>query len=108
ALGQAIGWRIAHAVERAGIGVVDRVLGVGVGVAGIVLLVWLFGSVLAQGPLPALAQQVQQSVIVNRLDGTLPEAPDVFGEVATYLDQQGFPQVVTGMGDTGIVTTPPP
>ena len=108
AVGMAVGVRIAHAVERAGIGVLDRILGMAVGVAGIVVLVWLFGSVLAHGPIPFMAQQVQQSQVVNQLDRALPPAPDVFGQVATYLDQQGFPQVVTGMGSGGIVTTPPP
>ncbi|MGI8873275.1 MAG: MarP family serine protease [Egibacteraceae bacterium] len=105
AVGATIGARLAHAVARAGAGGLDRTAGMAVGAAGLVVVVWLFASVLVQGPLPVVAQQVRESRVVAVLDQALPPPPDVFGRVATYLDQQGFPQVVGGMN--GGVTAPP-
>jgi S1-C subfamily serine protease len=104
-LGLGLGLRLRHAAHRAGIGVVDRVAGVGVGVLGLLVVVWLLSSVLAQGPFPAVAEQVRQSEVVDALDDRLPPPPDVFGRVASYLDEQGFPQVFAGPGRA--VTAPP-
>ncbi|MGH3973496.1 MAG: CvpA family protein, partial [Pseudonocardiaceae bacterium] len=67
-IGVSIGLRLHRAVHRAGVGTVDRVAGVGVGAAGLVLVVWLLSSVLAQGPFPSLAQQVRGSEAVQALD----------------------------------------
>ncbi len=103
--GLAVGMRLRRAAVRAGIGAFDRGVGVLVGAAGLIVVVWLLTAVLAQGPAPAVAQQVQQSRLVTALDDALPPPPDVFGRVAGYLDQQGFPQVFSGIG--GGITTPP-
>jgi S1-C subfamily serine protease len=104
-LGLGIGLRLRHAAHSAGIGALDRVAGLGVGVLGLLLVVWLLSSVLAQGPFPAVAQQVRSSEVVGALDDALPAPPDVFGRVASYLDEQGFPQVFAGPGRA--VTAPP-
>lgn len=104
-IGFTIGLRLRRVAERAGIAPLDRAAGMGVGAAGLVVVVWLLGSMLAQGPVPELAQQVRGSRIVGLVDDVLPPAPDVVGRVGGYLDQQGFPQVFSGMG--GGVTAPP-
>jgi S1-C subfamily serine protease len=104
-IGFAIGLRLRHAAIKAGIGAFDRIVGVLVGAAGLIVVVWLLASVLAQGPVPSVAQQVRESRVVAAVDETLPPAPDIFGRVAGYLDQQGFPQVFTGLG--GGITAPP-
>jgi S1-C subfamily serine protease len=95
-----LGGRLHRAVHGAGAGIgrMDRAAGVGVGGVGFLLVVWLVSSVLAQGPIPALAQQVRGSTIVRGLDGALPPAPDVLGRIAALLDDQGFPQVFAGPG----------
>lgn len=104
-LGLGVGLRLRHAAHRAGVGVFDRLAGIAVGAGGLLLVVWLLSSVLAQGPVPALSQQVAQSRIVGLIDDALPEAPDLFGRVTTYLDDQGFPQVFAGPGRA--ITAPP-
>lgn len=102
ALGQAvgigIGMRLRRAVHVAGGAAVDRTAGIAVGVTGVLLTVWLLGSVLVQGPLPSLAKQVRQSVIVATVGEAMPQPPDLFGEVGNYLDQHGFPTVFSGLG----------
>ena len=107
-IGFAVGRRLRGAAQRVGVGKVDRVAGVAVGAAWLVFVVWLLSNVLAQGPVPVLAQQIRGSQIVHAIDAVLPPAPDVVGRVSAYLDEQGFPQVFTGPGGRGIAAPPVP
>ena len=101
-LGQAVGvgtgLRLRRVAHRSGVARVDRAAGVGVGGAGFLLVVWLLSGVLAQGPIPIVAQQIRGSTVVRMLDEALPAPPDVLGRIATLLDDQGFPQVFVGPG----------
>jgi S1-C subfamily serine protease len=106
-IGFAVGLRLRRAAIRAGIGAFDRVVGILVGAAGVVVVIWLLGSVFAQGPVPSVAQQFRESRVAGAIDGALPPAPDLFGRVAGYLDQQGFPQVFAGL-EQGITAPPVP
>jgi S1-C subfamily serine protease len=103
--GLALGMRLDRVVHRLRIGAADRVAGVAVGVAGFLVVVWLLAGMLAQGPFPALSQQVRGSALVQALDRVLPPAPDVVGRISAYLDRQGFPQVFAGPGRG--ITLPP-
>ena len=98
ALGLAIGSRLRSAAANAGAASADRTAGIAVGVTGVLLTIWLLGSVLVQGPVPAVAKQVKRSSIVSAVGTVMPPAPDLFGRVGNYLDQQGFPTVFSGMG----------
>lgn len=106
-LGFAVGWQLRRAATSLGVAPVDRTAGIGVGVAGVVVTVWLLGSLLAQGPWAGLARSVRDSRIVAAIDQALPAPPDVFSRVATYLDRQGFPQVFAGLGN-GTLAPPVP
>lgn len=92
-VGVSIGLRLHHAAHRVGVGTADRAAGVGVGVAGLVLVVWLASGVFVQGPFPVIAQQVRGSQTVHVLERALPPPPDVVGRITTYFDEHGFPQV---------------
>jgi S1-C subfamily serine protease len=107
AAGVAGGLRVHRAAHRGGVGRVDRAVGVGVAGAGFLVVVWLLSSLLAQGPISALAQQVRGSTVVRALDGALPAPPDVLGRLGALLDEQGFPQVFVGPGG-GITASPVP
>lgn len=107
ALGMGAGLRLRRAARSAGVGKIDRGAGVAVGGAGFVFAVWLLSPVLAQGPIPALAQQVHGSEVVRALDDLLPPPPDVVGRISAYLDDQGFPQVFAEPGG-GIAVPPVP
>ena len=107
-LGYLVGARLRVAAERSGAGAADSVFGVLVGLVSLVLSLWLAGSILAQGPTAGLARQVRGSTVLGLIDETLGPPPDVFGRVAGYLDQQGFPQVFAGLqGATAPPVAPP-
>jgi S1-C subfamily serine protease len=98
AVGAAVGVRLHRAVHSAGVGRVDRAAGAGVGGALFLLVVWVLAAVLAQGPIPVLAQQIRGSAVVRTLDAALPAHPAVVGRIAALLDEHGFPQVFAGLG----------
>ena len=103
-LGLTLGSRLRHAVAAVGAGSVDRTAGIAVGITGVLLTIWLLGSVLVQGPVAPIAKQVRRSAIVAAVVDTMPQPPDVFGRVGNYLDQHGFPTVFSGIGGS---TAPP-
>jgi S1-C subfamily serine protease len=107
-LGLGIGLRLRRAAVSAGLGKIDRSAGVAAGVAGLLFVVWLLSTVLAQGPIPALARQVRGSEVVRALDTALPPPPDVLGRISAFLDDQGFPQVFVQPGGGGIAAPPVP
>jgi S1-C subfamily serine protease len=107
-IGLGIGLRMRRAAVAAGLGKIDRSAGVAAGVAGLLFVVWLLSTVLAQGPVPALARQVRGSEVVRALDTALPPPPDVLGRISAFLDDQGFPQVFVQPGGGGIAAPPVP
>lgn len=104
-LGFAIGLRLRAAAHSVGAAPVDRTAGIAVGLIGLVVTVWLLGAALVQGPSPAIAHQLRDSRVVSFIHEALPPAPDLFARLGNYLDQQGFPQVFSGLG--GGTTAPP-
>ena len=108
AIGVGIGMRLRRAVHVAGAAAVDRTAGIAVGVTGVLLTIWLLGSVLVQGPVPSLAKQVRQSAIVAAVGDAMPAPPDLFGRVGNYLDQHGFPTVFSGLGGAIAPPVDPP
>lgn len=97
-IGLAIGSRLRSAVATAGAASVDRTAGIAVGVTAVLLIVWIVGSVLVQGPVASVAKQVRRSQIASAVASAMPPPPDLFGRVGSYLDQHGFPTVFSGFG----------
>jgi S1-C subfamily serine protease len=104
-IGVAIGMRLRRAAEQAGAGGADALAGIAVAAIGLVLTVWLLSVPLSRGPSRLLADTLADSRLVNLIDEALPRPPDVVARVGTYLDQQGFPEVFSGIGND--VTAPP-
>lgn len=104
-IGFAIGLRLRAAAAGVGAAPADRAAGIAVGLLVLVVGIWLLGSAFAHGPLQSVAQQIRGSTVMATIGRSLPPAPDVFGRVAAYLDQQGFPQVFSGIA--GGPTAPP-
>ena len=98
ALGVALGVRLRRVVQRVGAQPVDRILGIVLSIATFVVLVWLLASAFAQGPSAVVSQQLQSSRVATEIVRALPQAPDVVGRVGAYLDRQGLPQAVAGLG----------
>jgi S1-C subfamily serine protease len=99
--GEAVGSTIGRAVQvslgRGFLGSVDRVGGTFVGVAQGLLIVWLAGGLLANGPLPRLAAQAQASVAVRALATVLPPPTAIAADLGRVLDASGLPDVFVGL-----------
>jgi S1-C subfamily serine protease len=108
AIGFAMGIRLRAAAAGAGAAPVDRTAGIAVGLLGLVLVVWLLAAALSQGPSSTVAHQIRESAVVSTINRALPEAPNVFARVGTYLDEQGFPQVFSGIAGTTAPPVDPP
>jgi S1-C subfamily serine protease len=76
---------------------VDAALGVGVAVVAVLLSVWLVAAVVSSpnSRFTSLDAAVNRSDILHSIDNILPQAPSVFGDLQTFLNNQGFPQVFT-------------
>ncbi len=97
AIGQAVGGTVAIAVlrrmGRGPLASVDRLLGAGVGIAQVLLVVWFLAPILAAGPSPSLAQQIDQSRVIAAVETTLPSPAPVLGRLRAFLAPAGLPQV---------------
>ena len=82
-------------VRRHHLGNVDAVLGVGVAVVAVLLSVWVVAAVILSpnSRFTSLDAAVARSDILHSIDGVLPQAPSIFNDLQTFLNDQGFPQV---------------
>ena len=98
ALGQAVGGAIAIAVLRrmgggGPLAAADRLFGLAVGVAQVILVIWFLAPILAAGPSASLAQQIDQSTVVSVVRAALPSPAPVLGRLRAFLVPAGLPQV---------------
>ena len=97
-------------VRRHHLGQVDAVLGVGVAVIAVLLSVWLVAAVITSpnSRFTSLDAAVARSDILHSIDNILPQAPSIFNDLQTFLNNQGFPQVFSTLTppSTPPVSTP--
>ena len=62
----------------------------------VLLIVWLAGSLLAEGPVPRLAETAGGSTAVRTMAGILPPPTEVAVELGGWLDTTGLPDVFVG------------
>ena len=93
--GRVIGSWSNVTLRRHHLGNVDAAVGVGVAVVAVLLSVWLVAAVISSpnSRFTSLDAAVNRSDILHSIDGILPQAPSVFGDLQTFLNNQGFPQV---------------
>ncbi len=100
ALGESIGGAIGRAIAgQLGTGFLsaaDRTIGSGLGVVQALLVVWLAGSLLAEGPLPQLAEVAGGSTAVRTMTSVLPPATEIAVGLGGLLDTTGLPDVFVG------------
>ncbi|MGO9341479.1 MAG: MarP family serine protease [Acidimicrobiales bacterium] len=96
-VGSIIGVHSGAALRRLKLGPIDSALGVGVAVIATLLVVWLAGSLIGASSFTSLATAMQNSRIVRALDNVLPQPPTIFARVETFLGQEGFPLVFSGL-----------
>ncbi len=97
-------------VRRHHLGTVDAVLGVGVAVLMVLLSVWVVAAVILSpnSRFTSLDAAVARSDILHSIDGVLPQAPSIFNDLQSFLNNQGFPQVFSSLTppSTPTVSTP--
>lgn len=97
AIGGALGQVVARRLRGGVLGTLDRVFGAVVGAAQAILVVWLVGGLLANGPMRTLAFQAQTSVIVRALNGVLPAPTEIAADLGRLLDDTGIPDLFVGL-----------
>ena len=93
--GRVIGSWSNVTLRRHHLGNVDAAVGVGVAVVAVLLSLWLVAAVISSpnSRFTSLDAAVNRSDILHSIDSILPQAPSVFGDLQTFLNNQGFPQV---------------
>jgi S1-C subfamily serine protease len=108
--GRVIGTWSNVTVRRHHLGNVDAALGVGVAVVLVLLSVWVVAAVILSpnSRFTSLDAAVARSDILHSIDGVLPQAPSIFNDLQTFLNDQGFPQVFSTLTppSTPSVSTP--
>ncbi len=84
-------WRLARQMR---IGAIDALLGVVVSLGGTLVVCWLLASLLITAPVPALANQIESSALLRRVQAVMPRVPEAFAAVQRYLSASGFPEVL--------------
>ena len=95
-IGAAIGRTVAARLGTGLLGTADRTAGAGLGVIQVLLIVWLAGSLLAEGPVPRLAETAGGSTAVRTMAGILPPPTEVAVGLGGWLDTTGLPDVFVG------------
>ena len=97
-------------VRRHHLGHVDAGLGVGVAVVAVLLSVWVVAAVVLSpnSRFTSLTSAVARSDILHSIDRVLPQAPSIFNDLQTFLNNQGFPQAFSTLTppSTPAVSTP--
>ena len=82
------------------LGTADRAIGSGFGVIQALLIVWLAGSLLAEGPVPTLAETAGGSTAVRTMATILPPPTEIAVGLGGWLDSTGLPDVFVGFEPT--------
>jgi S1-C subfamily serine protease len=93
AAGRVVGSTLFARVHRGKLGLIDSVLGMGVGAVASLLVVWLLASTLANSSWDSLNASIANSRIIRSIDNALPAPPSVFSRVQSFLSAEGFPPV---------------
>ena len=100
ALGESVGANIGSSLARrlgnGLLGAADRTMGAGFGAVQALLIVWLAGSLLAEGPVPRLAETAGGSTAVRTMTAILPPPTEIAVGLGGWLDDRGLPDVFVG------------
>lgn len=83
----------SHRLREGHLGMLDKLLGAGVGVAGMVVTCWLVAALLAVVPWSTVSQSVNRSVILRYVQRVLPAPPAVESRLQGVLSQWNVPSL---------------
>ena len=95
--GRQVGLRTSKALRRFRVHVVDEVVGGLTAAATVLVVLWLFASVLVNSPLTNVSDEIEHSAILRGVSNVMPPIPDAFSGVERYLATTGFPQVLANI-----------
>ena len=96
--GSAVGTAIRMRLGRGVLSGVDSGAGGVFGLARGIFLVWLLGGLLAVAPLPTLAAEARQSLVLRGLETRLPSPVVLAAEFGRIVQAAGLPEVFVGPG----------
>ena len=96
AVGAAAGATMSVSLRKSGLRPLDALGGGVVGIAHVVLLIWLVGGMLAAGMAPSMAAAARDSVALRIAAERLPAPTIVAGQLLALLDTTGLPPLFAG------------
>ena len=96
-IGSSLGRVVARRLGNGILGAADRTAGAGLGMVQAILIVWLAGGLLAEGPVPRLAETVGSSTAVRAITSVLPPPTEIAVGLGKWLDTTGLPDVFVGL-----------
>lgn len=96
AVGEYLGIHVKRRLQVWKIDRLDNFFGAVLGLVSLLLIVWLSAAILETLPYPSIQSNIRGSVIITRLNRTLPSAPTVVANLGHLIDPNGFPQVFIG------------
>lgn len=100
ATGAASGATMSHGIRRTGLRPLDAVGGAVVGIAHVVVLVWLMAGMLAIGVAPSLGAIARESVALRVATERLPPPTVIAGQLLNLLDTTDLPPLFAGFEPT--------
>jgi S1-C subfamily serine protease len=100
-IGYAAGEPIRRRILRTGIhSTTDSLGGAVLSALAVLAMMWFLGLSFSRGPSQEVAQLIQKSVLVHRLDSIAPRPPDFLAKVEGILAGVAFPSVFAGLEPT--------
>lgn len=88
---------------------VDALAGAVLSALSVLLVAWLLATTIYRSPFDSLARQVRGSEVLTTVDAGMPEAVrGAFADLRQLVDDNGFPEVFSGLGSERIVPVGPP
>lgn len=107
-VGQLIGVRLFHLLNKARLNWIDGLAGSVFSVVVTLGIVWLLAAMLSGVPFRDVNRQIRGSAIVQGLNEKLPPAPAVLARIGTLINPEGFPQAFLGPEPQPIAPVDPP
>jgi S1-C subfamily serine protease len=97
-IGYATGEPIRRSIVRSGNhSTTDSLGGAALSAIAVLAMMWFLGISFSRGPSQDVAQLIQQSVVLHRLDSVAPRPPDFLARVEGILSGVSFPSVFAGL-----------
>ncbi|HLX89826.1 MAG TPA: MarP family serine protease [Acidimicrobiales bacterium] len=96
-LGRLLGAQSSNALQRLRLGPVDSAAGAAVAVFATLVITWLVATFSVSSRFTSLNAAITDSRIIRAMDSIMPSPPTVFARIESFLANEGFPVVFTGL-----------